>query len=102
MLLIGGDHTAQIGQQDNTGRDKTIQQFGLSHNSATRDEVVEWAQLNKLRIVDRFVQMKNRETCCRTRTENWCEVIYLLTRKHRYLYLTHKKTVPEDRWSEKF
>ena len=44
MLLIGGDHNAQIGKQDNTGKERTLGKFGLRANSEAGDEVVEWAK----------------------------------------------------------
>ena len=98
MLLIGGDHNAQIGRQDNTGGEATIGKFGLPHCSTAGEEIVEWAQLNNLRIVDTFFQKKNRGTWCHPRTGKWYELDYLLARDHQNLKVKDTKAVPEDRW----
>ena len=100
MLLIGGDYNAQIGRQDNTGKERTLGKFGLRANSEAGDEVVEWAENNNLYIVDTYFRKNNRGTWCHPRTGNWYELDYFLAKRHRNLIIKDMKVVREDRWSD--
>ena len=100
MLLIGGDHNAQIGKQDNTGKERTPGKFGLRANPEAGDEVVEWAENNNLYIVDTYLRKNNRGTWCHPRTGNWYELDYFLAKRHRNLIIKDMKVVREDRWSD--
>ena len=48
MLLIGGDHNAQIGYQRGNNRQGTVGRFGLSRHSEAGEEMLEWAEQNNL------------------------------------------------------
>ena len=100
MLLIGGDHNAQIVRQDNTGKERTLGKFGLRANSEAGDEVVEWAENNNLFIVDTYFRKNNRGTWCHPRTGNWYELDYFLAVRHRNLIIKDMKVLREGRWSD--
>ena len=100
MLLIGGDHNAQIGKQDNKGKERTLGKFGLRANSEAGDDVVEWAENKNLYIVDTYFRKINRGTWCHPRTGKWYELDYFLAKIHRNLIIKDMKVVREDRWSD--
>ena len=95
MLLIGGDQNTQVGWHGNTGRETII---WAAHNTAAREDIIEWAQLISLRIVDTNFQKKNWGSWCHNRTDKRYEFNYFFTRKDQNLLLTDAQTVPEDHW----
>ena len=64
ILLIGGDHKAQIGRLNNEESESAIGKWGLRNSIEAGTELVEWAQRNELFVVDSFFQERNRGTWC--------------------------------------
>ena len=96
ILLIGGDHNAQMSKQDNTGKERTLGKFVLRANSKAGDEFVEWAENNNLYIVDTYFRKNNRGTWFHSRTSNWNELDYFLAKRYRNLFIKDMKVVRED------
>ena len=44
ILLVGGDHSAQIGRHANEGRENTIGKWGLRISTEAGTELAEWAE----------------------------------------------------------
>ena len=100
ILLIGGDHNAQIGRHANKGKESTIGQWGLRNSTEAGTELVEWAQQNELVVVDSFFQKRSRGRWCHPKTGKWYELDFFLAKKHRNLAVQNMTAVPEDRWSD--
>ena len=83
MLLIGRDHNAYIGRQNNIG--KTVGAFGLEHGTSAGEDKVAWAQQNDLYIVDTYFQKTNRGTWCHPQSSNWYKLDYFFAKRDQRL-----------------
>ena len=100
MLLIGGDHNAQIGKQDNTGKWEDCGKVRVTSKLGSRGRSRRVGENNNLYMVDTYFRKNNRGTWCHSRTGNWYEPDYFLAKRHRNLIIKDMKMVREDRWSD--